>query len=601
MEPRALLAMLFTILVWGVGPVFLRTLSVSLGPADHLAIRYAIVAALYVAGLAVFGGWRIGRADWPRLLLISLVGMMGYNLGSAFGFAHVSAGIGSLIIGTQPLLIALMGAVIAKEKLTPATIFGLVIGFIGVVLLVWRDLGNWADGTGFLIGCGLVFLCGVAWAIYVVVSKPLLQKYGSFSITAMSITLCSAVMVPMLARPSTLETAAAMPFRSWLELGYIAILSTMIASITWNWAAARMTAAASGAFLYLIPIIGVAAGALILGEKVTPGMLAGGVLILAGVAIAQFGDRLTSGGRFAALGAVLFAVTMWGLVPVAMRHLVTELSPQTAMVLRLFPAGFLAAIVLVFVGVRRIAWRDWVRIAIAALAGNLGYQILAAYGMQTVPASWTGLIFGLEPVFIALFAVLLAGERLTPWLIGGIFVAILGTGALMLGSTMTPSGEVTLFGLLLVTASTMGWGIYTVVIRPASQKYGPLQAACLALAITALPMPFFVEPGFPAMIAGMTATNWVAVGFVVVFGTLLATAAWNYALGQMESSIAGVFLYVQPVVAAIGGILLLGERLTWPLILGGALIILGVAIAQFGPLMRRTRLNPAAAPVIGSP
>ena len=90
------------------------------------------------------------------------------------------------------------------------------------------------------------------------------------------------------------------------------------------------------------------------------------------------------------------------------------------MVLRLFPAGLLAIVILTVIGVRRIAPRDWVRIAIAALAGNLGYQILAAYGMETVPASWTGLIFGLEPVFIALFAVLLAGDRLTGWLIGGI-------------------------------------------------------------------------------------------------------------------------------------------------------------------------------------
>ena len=193
--------------------------------------------------------------------------MIGYNIGSAFGFAHVSAGIGSLIIGTQPLLIALMGSLIAKERLTPAAIFGLAVGFLGVVLLVWQDLGVSADGVGFLIGCGLIFLSGLAWAIYVVVSKPLIQKYGAFSITAMSLTLCSAVMVPMLARPSTLDTVAAMSARSWLELGYIAIISTMVASITWNWAASRLTAAASGAFLYLIPIIGVAAGALILGDR----------------------------------------------------------------------------------------------------------------------------------------------------------------------------------------------------------------------------------------------------------------------------------------------------------------------------------------------
>jgi drug/metabolite transporter (DMT)-like permease len=441
------------------------------------------------------------------------------------------------------------------------------------------------------MGSGLIFLSGLAWAIYVVVSKPLIQKYGSYSISAMSLTLCSLLMVPMLARPSTLDTLAGMSVRSWLELGYIAILSTMVASITWNWAASRMTAAAAGAFLYLIPIIGVAAGALILREHVTSGMIMGGALILAGVAIAQFGDRLSLGGNVAALAAVLFAVSMWGLIPVAMRYLVTEHSPEAAMVLRLYPAGLLAILVVLFTGVRKIAWRDWGRIVVASLAGNLGYQILAAYGMQTVPASWTGLIFGLEPVFIALFAVLLAGDRLTPWLIGGIFVSMLGTAALMLGSSLAPSGGVSLTGLVLVTLSTMGWGIYTVVIRPVSQKYGALPVACLAMAISALPTPLFAGADFHATVQSLDATSWMAVGFVVVFGTFLATSAWNYALGHMESSIAGVFLYVQPVVAAVGGILLLGERLTWPLLLGGGLIILGVAIAQFGPLMRRTRFT----------
>ena len=129
---------------------------------------------------------------------------------------------------------------------------------------------------------------------------------------------------------------------------------------------------------------------MLLREQVTSGMVTGGALILLGVAIAQFGGRLKVSGSFAALAAVLFAVTMWGLIPVAMRYLVTELSPETAMALRLYPAGLLAVVVVLFIGVRKIAWRDWVRIAIASLAGNLGYQILAAYGMETVPASWTG-------------------------------------------------------------------------------------------------------------------------------------------------------------------------------------------------------------------
>ena len=608
MDLRAILALLFTMLVWGVSPVFFRSLSLALGPADHLAIRYALVGLLFIGVLIATRGWRIARADWPRMLFVSLAGFTVYNLGSAFGFERINAGTGSLIIGTQPLLIALIGTLAARERLTPAVIFGLLIGFAGIVFLVWNDLGVTGDATQFLTGCAMIFVSGTCWAIYAVASKPLAQKYGSLEVTAMSVVITSLALVLLLGRPSTLTTLAAMTPRSWAEMAYLVLFVTALTMVTWNYGAARLPAAAAGAFLYLVPPIGVAAGALMLGEKVTGGMVIGGALIMAGVAIAQFGGRLRLGGSLAALVAVLFAVTMWGLIPVAMRYLITELSPQAAMVLRLYPAGLLAIIVCLFTGVRQIAWRDWARIAIAALAGNLGYQILAAFGMQSVPASWTGLLFGLEPVFIALFAVVFAGDRLTPWLIGGIFVAMLGTAALMLGSTLAPSGDVSLFGLVLVTLSTMGWGIYTVVIRPASNKYGALPVACIAMAISALPMPLFVSMDFPQVVASMNLTAWMAVGFVVVFGTFLATSAWNYALGSMDSSIAGVFLYVQPVVAAIGGILLLGERLTWPLLTGGALIILGVAISQFGPIIRKraaaiskTRLSAPSNPVMDAP
>jgi drug/metabolite transporter (DMT)-like permease len=109
------------------------------------------------------------------------------------------------------------------------------------------------------------------------------------------------------------------------------------------------------------------------------------------------------------------------------------------------------------------------------------------------------------------------------------------------------------------------------------------------MGISALPMAFFATPDIPDILAAMTPVQWLAVFFVVVFGTFLATSAWNFALGHMESSIAGIFLYVQPIVAAIGGILLLGERMSWPLAAGGVMIILGVAVSQLGPHLRMER------------
>ncbi len=299
MDFRAIAALLFTMVVWGVSPVFFRSLSLALGPGDQLAIRYAIVGLMFAAIIAVTGGWRIARADWPRMFAIALAFVF-YNLGSAFGFVRIGAGTGSLIIGTQPLLIALVGILAAGERLTAATALGLAVGFAGIVFLVWNDLGITGDPVQFLTGCAMIFGSGTCWAIYAVVSKPLSQRYGSFPATAVSVVLASAMLVILLGRPASLGTVADMSARNWIEMAYLVIFVTALTMVTWNYGAARLPAAAAGAFLYMVPPIGVLAGAFMLGETVTPGMVIGGTLILGGVAIAQFGGMIAERRRKAA-------------------------------------------------------------------------------------------------------------------------------------------------------------------------------------------------------------------------------------------------------------------------------------------------------------
>jgi drug/metabolite transporter (DMT)-like permease len=193
------------------------------------------------------------------------------------------------------------------------------------------------------------------------------------------------------------------------------------------------------------------------------------------------------------------------------------------------------------------------------------------------------MLFGLEPVFVALFAVLLAGERLTLWLIAGLALALAGTVVLFLGSASSTVTDVGTGGLILVAISAMGWGIYTVLLRPLLPKYGAFQLSCLTLAISAFPMLVFASPDLMAAIPAMSASQIGAVAFLAIPATFLAVAAWNFGAARMNNAAAGMFLYVQPIVAAIGGMLILGETITWPLIAGGALIIAGVAVAQFKP------------------
>jgi drug/metabolite transporter (DMT)-like permease len=286
---QAVLAMLFTQMVWGIGPVFVRTLGLDLGPANSLIIRYVMVSLAYLPFLMMHGRWRIAREDWPRLIFLGWVGIFGYNLGSVFGFSHASAGLGGLVIGTQPILIALMAAIVSREALSRSTIAGLLVAFSGTVLLFWPDLQ--AGNTDMVKGAVMIFCAGIAWSTYVIAARPLIQRYGAMAITAWSIVLATLPML-LLGSEETPQAFLNMTLRNWLEMAYLGGLSTFVASITWNYAAGRLPSAVAGAFLYLVPVVAVIAGAVLLDEVITVNIVTGGVMILAGVAIAQAGPAL---------------------------------------------------------------------------------------------------------------------------------------------------------------------------------------------------------------------------------------------------------------------------------------------------------------------
>jgi drug/metabolite transporter (DMT)-like permease len=287
---KPIAALLLTMLIWGTTPVFLRSQSVGLGPADSLVLRYIPLALLWIIVLALTGGWRIAKSDWPRLLVVAVIGLFGYAVATIYGFRYVPAGIGGLIYATQPLFIAFLAAIMLGERLTPSFIIGLVPAIFGTVLLLWGDLTSASLDWSYLWGIALLLLASFAWAFYCVPGKVIFERYGSLPITGMSTILAS---LPMLAFASlgTLDTVHTMTARQWFELLFLAFCSTFIAMLAWTYASAKLPPTRTGPFLYLIPVIAVFAGVVVLGETLTLPTVLGGLCIILGVAVAQFRPR----------------------------------------------------------------------------------------------------------------------------------------------------------------------------------------------------------------------------------------------------------------------------------------------------------------------
>jgi drug/metabolite transporter (DMT)-like permease len=284
---KALAALIFTIVLWGIAPVFIRGVSVALGPADAFVIRLVASGLIFTVIAFFTTGFAISRKDVPHLLFITFIGLFGYYAGTIFGFAYAPAGIGSLIMSSQPILIGLIAWAVGSERITLATVLGLAIALAGSVLLVWGDdLGiSAAQKSDLLIGVGLILIASITWAIYVVFSRSLSEKLGAIKVTCLSNMLIALPMLPFL-RKDMIAKVAAMPTEAMTGLALLLTVGSL-SVITWNFAAPKLKPSLLGMSLYMIPVIGVFAGWLILGEVITPQIIFAAALILLGVAVSQ--------------------------------------------------------------------------------------------------------------------------------------------------------------------------------------------------------------------------------------------------------------------------------------------------------------------------
>lgn len=291
LKTRAIAALLLTMVLWGSSAVFMRTLALSLTPENSLALRYVLLSVINIGGLLWLGTWRIPKADWPRFLIAGIAGMAGYNWFVNAGFELVPAGIGTLVTMIEPLMIAILASMLLGEKLTRYVFIGVALSIMGAVVLFWPDITSTAPSVVPLRGVIYLLICCVGWAIYTIAAKPLLDRYDSFTVTAMTMLIAAPIMIGAANEPLHI-LAARLDLRQWAEIVYLVLAAGIGGTLMWNYGTKHLSSTAAGTFLYLIPVVAVTAGALVLNEAITIFVIAGGALMLTGVAAAQFGPAL---------------------------------------------------------------------------------------------------------------------------------------------------------------------------------------------------------------------------------------------------------------------------------------------------------------------
>ncbi len=230
---------------------------------------------------------------------------------------------------------------------------------------------------------------------------------------------------------------------------------------------------------------------------------------------------------------------------------------------------------------QKIKREDYGRLFLCALTGIAINQLMFIKGLSYTTSIHASLLMLTTPILISILAAFVLKEALTRMKIFGLFLGLSGAILLILGRTSYANAPNIILGDVLIIINAISYTFYIILVKPMMTKYEPIMIIRMIFTIgffLILPFCFteFVAVDWPAL-PGIAYGNLV---LIVLFGTFLAYIMNLYGIKILGASVAGAYIYSQPILAASIAMIFLGETLTWPKVMAGALIAIGVYLSN---------------------
>lgn len=277
---------MITILFWALAFVFTRLALQYFSVFSLSFLRYAVASGTLII-VAVLTKMKLPRkSDIVWFLASGAIGFFYYMVAFNKGVATVTASTGSVVIATVPVITALLARFVYREKLRAVQWTAIGIEFAGVIVLTMMN------GI-FSINVGIIWLLSAALAlsIYNLIQRKLTKTYTALQTSAFSIffgTILLAVFLP--------GSVGEVAYAPGIQLFYVAILgifSSAVAYVAWSkaFAKAKQTSQVSN-YMFVTPFLTSILGFLIAGEVPDRATVVGGAIILSGVFVFNFGEKV---------------------------------------------------------------------------------------------------------------------------------------------------------------------------------------------------------------------------------------------------------------------------------------------------------------------
>jgi drug/metabolite transporter (DMT)-like permease len=278
---------------------------------------------------------------------------------------------------------------------------------------------------------------------------------------------------------------------------------------------------------------------------------------------------------------VLMALFWSGVFP-AVAIALRSMGVYSSIFIRFFCAALILAALLWWREgrVRRLAPRELVLVIGLALLGNTLYNTLFTEGLARVEASRAALIVPTNPAVTALFAALFLHERLGPSRVAGVVLSLLGALWVLTRGDLAALAALEFgAGELMLVLCIFIWSAYTLLGYVGLRTSTPLALTAYVMAAGCVPLavPAWLEH---APLAAVTWQSWAALGYLVMFGTVIPFLWFYEGVKALGAARAAQFINLVPPLAVAESILILGEPFTPALGVGSALVVAGLYLTN---------------------
>jgi drug/metabolite transporter (DMT)-like permease len=244
---------------------------------------------------------------------------------------------------------------------------------------------------------------------------------------------------------------------------------------------------------------------------------------------------------------------------------------------------------------QKVTRADLLRLTVLGFIAIPLNQGLFLYGLSLTTPGHAALLYAMTPVFVFVLALLRGEERSSRWKSAGIATAFAGAAVVLLARGQL-SGQVdapnALLGDVLVLLAVVAWAVYAVWGKPYAERYGVVTTTGITIVIgTLLYLPVGIFFSRADAFRALSGVGWLSVAYLVVLTSVVSYLLYYWALAREDASRVAIWSNTQPVLTALLAWMVSGDRLTPSFVVGGLLVIAGVAMTQQRPLRRAHKIR----------